>query len=145
MLRGVVWKLFTDVSGQPIGIIFKGQHEDCDVEVFTVLGCYATKISSYLPTFRVNLLVPYSRVHTPIVTFKSSLFWDVTRRKLVFNDVSGQFNGPVSKGQHVECNVAQPAQPDAARFRRPVHDNVQPSDGRSRTERGTTKLRFYRN
>jgi hypothetical protein len=43
-------------------------------EIFALLRCYATKIGSYLPTFKDNLSVPFSRSVTiyqsapPIIT-----------------------------------------------------------------------------
>jgi hypothetical protein len=77
------------------------------------------------------------------VTSRSSLFWDVTRRTLVFTDVSGQLNGSIFKGQHVECNVAQPAQPDAVSDAKSWYCTAIWSQ--SWTERGTTVLRLYRN
>jgi len=47
MLRGADWQLFTDVSGQPIGPIFKGQAVQEDI----------FRLDWYL-TFQYNLSVP---------------------------------------------------------------------------------------
>jgi DNA-binding XRE family transcriptional regulator len=47
MLRNVDWWLFTDVSGQTIGSIFKGQAVQEFLTCLQLIGCFETSVNDY--------------------------------------------------------------------------------------------------
>jgi hypothetical protein len=69
MLRSVEWQLVTDVSGQPIRPIFKGQKME-------LIGCPKISVTNCQSTLR-NIPEVWSRVAAENLTVKSPLFMDL--------------------------------------------------------------------
>jgi hypothetical protein len=72
----------TDVSGLPIGPIFKDKAVQGGTKVFCFLDYYAAYVGSK-STFRDYLSVPFSMIKLYKEELKSSVLWIITRLMLV--------------------------------------------------------------
>ena len=98
-LRSEWWQFLTDVSAQTIGSISNG---------------YVASSGNFLPTFRHNLLVPYSMVTQPValiyyrrfdITYWPHTQWLSSQKLQFLTDVSVQPFGPILSGYAVRsCN-----------------------------------------